>query len=355
MTQATPKDAATLKAVAQRTGLSITTVSRVLRGRHREARISEATCARVEAAALQAGYHPHRQAQGLRLGKSNLLGVCVVAKRGAPSNNASEMLKGICYTATRHNLATVAIAADNVEDDLRAVDRFLNARVDGIVYQQRWNTPEISQRLNHLHDRGVPVITVHDRDAGCRCPYVGGDYVLGGQMVTEHLLSLGHRRIAYLGLTPDPPSDLRRPLSRYQGYLLAMRRHDLPPLAFTTPGTFYPDAAQAAARLLAARPSATAVVCFNDKLALATRHAAIAAGLSVPRDLAITGYDESEAALYADLPLTSVEIPFYDIGRRAVERILGIGCADPEELLPPILHVRASSGGALAPQQGGRT
>lgn len=349
------QDAATLKAVAQQTGLSITTVSRVLRGRHREARISEATRARVEAAAQQSGYHPHRQAQGLRLGRSNLLGVCIVSKRGQPSNNSSEMFKGLCHTATRHDLATLTVDSENVEEDLRAVARFLDARVDGVVFHQRWEIPEVSLRLNALHDRGVTVVIVHERDGACRCPYVGGDYVLGGHMVTEHLISLGHRHIAYLGPTPDPPADLRRPHSRYLGYIRAMRLHGLPQVAATTPGTFFPDAAQAAAGLLALRPRPTAIVCFNDKLALATRQAILTAGLSVPGDIALTGYDNSEAALYADLPLTSVEIPFYDIGCRAVERALGLGELAQEELLPPILHVRASSGAAVAPQQGGST
>ncbi len=211
--------------------------------------------------------------------------------------------------------------------------------------------PDLSG-LRELSRRGTPVVLVdHPRGSMDLCA-VAVDDVLGGRLAAEHLLSLGHRRIAYLSGAVDAATVTRRRTGvcqaladaglRPEEALLDVRMPVHPPLAGT---------ADALGRILTATPRPTAVICLNDTAALAVLHGLEAAGVRVPADLSVVGYDDLRFAARLSPPLTTVAQPTYQLGRAAADLLLDEarpGHAHREVVFQPSLVVRSSTAGPAA-------
>jgi DNA-binding LacI/PurR family transcriptional regulator len=258
--------------------------------------------------------------------------------------SAVERLRGIEF-------ALVAAGYDMIVFNVETADRrdavFLDLpraeRVDGLIIVSL--SPHASE-LERIQRAGLPTVLV---DAHHRAlPRVVADDVRGGRLATEHLIELGHRRIGFIGDIPRVPLAFTSSRLRLTGYRRAMGRAGLAtPASLTGMGDHSRHrAAELARAMLVARRPPTAIVCASDTQAAGVIQTATGLGLSVPRDLSVTGYDDLELADY--LHLTTIRQPLFESGARAVQRVLvGVdgGAMTPlRETQPISLVVRDTTG-----------
>jgi LacI family transcriptional regulator len=321
--------------------VSVSTVANVL---SRPAIVALETRRRVEQAIRRVGYVPSGPARQLRGLPSPIVG-SVTMDLANPF--FAELNRGI-----EDRLADVGCLVLACSTDLqpakqeRLLDLLQEQAVRGIIISPIGPDPAA---LLEVSRRGTPVVLVdHPRGRLDLCA-VAVDDVLGGQLAAEHLISLGHRRIAYLGGTVEPGTVTRR----REGVRQALAGAGLDPdealldlRVSIHPPPLVDAAAAAVERLLAARPAPTAVICLNDTAALGVLHGLDAAGVRVPRDLAVVGYDDLRFAARLAPPLTTVNQPKYQLGRAAADLLLDEARPDHvhrEIRFPPSLVVRAST------------
>ncbi|WP_255491894.1 LacI family DNA-binding transcriptional regulator [Actinotalea sp. JY-7876] len=309
-----------IKDVALHAGVSAATVSLVLNGRA-TTRIPATTQDRVRDAAQHLGYAPNTLARGLRTRRTHTIGF--LSDRIATTPYAVRMIEAAQDAAREngHLLFLVSTGGDaTAEQD--AVETLRAHQVDGFVYACMWHRavtapPWIPRGTVFLDARpvegGFAAVVPDDRG--------------GAAAAVQELVDAGHVRIAYLDIDEDPlplASELR-----LEGYLDVLTRAGITPdPALHVRGTS--DAAggrEAADRLLALPPARrpTALFCFNDRLAMGAYAAARHHGLAVPADLSVVGYDDQQLiAAELDPPLTTVALPHHEMGRWAVEVLLGV-------------------------------
>lgn len=325
----------TIYAVAERAGVSIATVSRVLRG---TAPVAEPTRTRVLAAVESLGYRPSRSARSLAEGQHAANGIVFPDLSGP---YFAEVVLG--YEEVVAELGrSVLILSTHGRAAAREMVLDLAARVDGMVVLGRTVDDSV---LLEVAARGRPVVAL------ARAPVDGVDSVsaenteaarrLSAHLVSEH----GVRRIAFLG---DAASS-RDTSERWEGFRRGLAEHGI--AAPRAPVACRFDEAsghEAAARLLAGRARPQALVCANDEIALGAITAAEEAGLRVPDDVAVTGWDDVMAARHARPGLTTVRQPMRELGAWAAHRLDARlrGDTGParHEVMPTQLVVRGSCG-----------
>jgi DNA-binding LacI/PurR family transcriptional regulator len=325
--------------VAQRAGVSKSLVSLVLRG---APHVSDARREAVEAAIDELGYRPSRAASALASQRTRTVGVLIDDFHNPWFVELLAGLRSVLdpagYTASTADLQLDAAGRSPVEG-------FLAQHVDALV---------IAADLapGALDGVGAPIVVAGTRELGARGagqpldaaqPFdvVAGDDELGGQLATEHLLRLGHARVAHLA-GHSGPGDARR-----RGYESAMRAAGLEPI--TTGGGATTEAAgySAACALLEAHPGVTGIVAANDVMAVGALAALRERGLSVPAEVSVVGHDDSPLAAYRYLALTSVDGHSREVGaaagRALVARLAEPAAPPHRELLAPDLVVRGST------------
>ena len=205
-------------------------------------------------------------------------------------------------------------------------------------------TPPEDIRL--AEENGLPVVLVARSVEGADVPAFRGDDAYGTALATNHLIALGHRRIAMIGGT-DQTSTGR---DRFQGYLNAMEEAGLevkPSLRIAGPRTKQAGF-EAVAQFLALKDKPTAAVCWNDLVAIGLMNGIARAGLAPGVDISVTGYDDLEEAAIATPALTTVWNGQREVGRRAarvlLDRLSGVPVVSSQELIRPELHIRQSTG-----------
>lgn len=302
----------TIADVAAHAGVGAGTVSRVL---NESPRVSESTRARVRAAIADLDYRPNPLARGLSRGRCQTLGVVVPFFTHA---SAVERLRGVvaALDGSRYDLVLF-----NVESPVHRDEHFATLtrrdRADGLVIM---SLPPPSTSLERLAAAGVPTVLLDTRGPGV--PSVVTDDVEGGRLATLHLLELGHRRIGFLGDDPDNPLGFSSSTAREQGYREIMAEAGLPiTAADVCHGPHVRTVARELAdRLLSSPDRPTAVFAASDTQALGVLEAARTAGLDVPADLSVVGFDDVEVSGYAGL--TTVRQPLFESGRLAAELLL---------------------------------
>jgi len=314
----------TIKDIAKAAGVAHSTVSRALSD---SSLISAETRARIQQLAQEMGYSPHDQARSLVTGYSKTVGV-VVTTIADPF--VAEVLQGIESTAHDHGY-TVILNSSNAEPEreIAAVEMLRSKRVAGVIVT---SSRVGALYLEHLERIGAPVVLInnHNEQSGRYTFSVGVDNQHGGRIATEHLLQLGHRRIAYVTGRADHSDDLDR-LDGYRGALAAAGVPFDP--ALIVPGDGRADGgAQALTPLMALDEPPTAVFCYNDMTAVGLMQASRQSGLSVPGDLAVVGFDDIPFALYVHPPLTTIAQPKIEMGQQAMEMALALMTAqDPAD------------------------
>ncbi|HET6825900.1 MAG TPA: LacI family DNA-binding transcriptional regulator [Amnibacterium sp.] len=303
-----PHRAPSIRDVAEAAGVSYQTVSRVLND---HPKVHPDTAARVQAAIVELGYRPNRAARALVTKRTRTLGVLITAR---PLYGPFSSFLAIEQAARERGYAVTASpnASDDVADIAQAIDSLLMHGVEGIVAI----APQDRAR-DAIHKIGarVPVLTLQgapDEIDGFPIDQRGG-----ARLATRHLVELGHRRILHI---PGPPGWAEAE-ERRRGYLEEMAAHGLEPL-LADPGDWTPEAGYISGRSAFARWDVTAVFTANDEMAVGLLAAAVEAGLHVPEDLSVVGFDDIPSARYLAPPLTTVEQDFWEIGRRAIDALI---------------------------------
>jgi DNA-binding LacI/PurR family transcriptional regulator len=340
-----------IKDVAREAGVSTATVSRALRGLPR---VSEETRARVLEAASRLGYVASPHAVGLASGQTRTVAVIVpFVTRWYFSTlvlGAEQVLRAQGYDLLLYNLAGDAHARHRVFQT-----HLLTKRVDAILVLALAPTPE---ELHWLEVHAPPVSFV-----GCKAAFgssVRIDDVLVARTAMEHLVELGHRRIAYVGGDTRDALDYTSPLARLRGYRAALDAAGIardPELEIEADWTVH-GGILAWPEIAALSEPPTAVFAASDEMAVGLIHAARGAGLRVPEDLSVIGIDDYEMAELFDL--TTVAQPTEQQGRIAAQQVLdaieaGVQGWRPQHVvLPTRLVVRGSTSAPAVSRRAGR-
>lgn len=333
-------DRASVKDVAALAGVSLGTVSNVL---NRPGVVSETTRVRVEGAMRELGFVRNESARQLRMGVSRTLAYVVLDARNPFFTDVAEGMEAAAED--RHLSLYLCNSNNRPTREAAYLEHLVEQRVQGVLV-----TPvdPLSPTLAEVPRRGTPLVVV-DRVAGdADVCSVAVDDVLGGRVAVEHLLDRGHRRLAFVG-GPDSLGQVR---DRHEGARSAIRDGGLAPAALTRIAVDHLTVAEgrsAGERWLGlpVKRRPTAAFCANDLLALGLLQTVIGAGLRVPDDLAIVGYDDIDFAAAAAVPLSSVRQPRHELGRRAAELVLAetadAGHQHETVVFTPELVARAST------------
>jgi DNA-binding LacI/PurR family transcriptional regulator len=301
-----------IRDVAERAGVGVGTVSRVLND---APGVAHDTRRRVRAVMAELGYRPSTTARNLSLGRTHTLGV-VAPFFTSPS--VVERLRGIddvvgasAYDLTLFNIETV-------EQRRAALKRFARGdRVDGVIVI---SLPPTAAEIRALRRDGIPAVLVDVAQDGV--PHVAIDDVAGGALAARHLLDCGHRRVAFIGDLLDEAFGFASSARRLHGFREALGAAgiELPP-AYVKRGAFGRESARRLTRrLLALRRPPTAIFAASDVQAFGVLDAAARAGLTVPDDLSVIGFDDIELA--AAIGLTTVRQPLRESGRAGARLLL---------------------------------
>lgn len=330
---------ATIKDVARRAQVSTATVSYVLNG---TGVVSDATRERVLAAVAELGYQPNYSARALRT-RSHTLGVVApgIASRLADPATA-EILAGLSEAATVAGYCLLIAAPTDSEAegelDLRLAR---SGRVDGLVL---FDLRVADERPAVLAEARIPAIAIGAPVTGVTCPIAGFDLRAGAEHATQHLIRLGHRRIALLAVS----SDLSISEPFYAGYVAALHAAGLRRDATLVieAGSSEDDGMAAMQELLAARTPPTAVLAATDTLAFGAMHALRDAGKVVGQDVSVVGCDDLPLAAHTYPPLTTLRAPRRELGATLARHLISLierRTVPPATLLPVRLIVRHST------------
>lgn len=296
-----------IKTIAERAGVTHGTVSRAL---NNDPRVKPATIARIHAIAAELGYRPSRIGRSLKLKRTFTLGM-VVANIADPF--LTEVLRGVhdAVLPAGYSLFVAATDAD-AERATSIVRAFDEQRVDGLLLLLADLPPAY---VELVQAQRIPSVVINNHHGLANVAAVTNDDQAGITALVHHLVALGHRRLGYLGDTLSGATNA----VRQQAFVQALAAHNLSaaPEDLVLAHGSHPDPGYAAMSQRLHQPGPTAWLCFNDLLAIGALRAAKAAGLSLPADLSITGFDDITMAAYVDPALTTFAQPTYDLGRQA--------------------------------------
>lgn len=322
-----------VKDVAARSGVSFQTTSKVLNGK---GSVSEVTRARILAVASELGYVPNLQARSLVMQRTLTVGV-ITGDFSDPG--LSRCLAGAEQEARRqgYGLMLTSIEPEGSGTEY-ALPAMMERRVDGILLAAP--QMEEDEALSHVLDHTLPVVSIQ-HVPGARVTTVSADDEQAGYLATRHLVERGHRVIGSL----TGPGGRRLTANRLRGYRRALheagvdRSEDLVEEA----GVDVAGGAAATPRLLERRPDLTAIFCHHDLIAVG---ALTALGARVPGDCSVVGCDGLDSAAFTNPPLTTVRVPFYELGAEAMRvllRLVGGGSSPAGGTVVPVQLIARGS------------
>lgn len=327
----------TIREVASRAGVSPTTVSHVINNTRF---VSADARQRVLDAMAELNYRPNVLARSLRRGETRTLGLIL-------PDSANPFFAEIARAIEDAAFSTgYSVILGNSENELTKeqvyVDVLVNKQVDGLIFVA---TGDHSPSLEQLVGDGLPVVVVDRRLSDLEVDTVLTDNLQGGLTATRHLIGLGHRQIACI----TGPSNLTPSAERVIGYRRALEEQQLPvDENLIRKGDFNPHSGYcAASELLNCRPRLSAIFVCNDMMAIGALRALSEAGLRVPQDCSLVGYDDIELASYITPPLTTVRQDKAALAEAAVqlllERVAEPGLPARTRILPAHLVERQST------------
>lgn len=329
-----------LKDIAERAGVSIMTVSKALRG---EPDVSETTRSRVKLLASQMGYVPDSVAQGLRNRTTKLFGLLIPSLANPIFARLVLAIQERVYEAGYDVL--LGYTLHNPEREETCIRRFLSRRVDGLFLSPVYRLEQEAAIYRELLARKTPVVLLGHTAPFCsQFVNVASDDLAAAHMLTQHLLQLGHKRIAFLTGPPGTPWTRER----YEGYRRALRQAGLDvdeKLVFEA-GRTIEDGAKAAIQMIHEGSDATAVQAINDLVAAGATQVFLNQGLKIPQDLSIVGFGNSMLSEFFQVPLTTMNQPKHRLGVAAMESMAQLlrGVRPEPKRLPAQLVTRSSSG-----------
>jgi LacI family transcriptional regulator len=304
-----PTSRITIRDVAAQAGVSVATVSKVLNQRYG---VAAETFARVRAVIDELGYEASLVAQSLRNHKTNVIGILVSDLEPF----STELLKGAADAIRGTGYELVIYSAggrvgDHVGWERRYLSRLSGTLVDGAILV----TPTVVDVRY-----GAPIVAVDPHTGPTDFPTIDSNNLRGAQLATEHLLTLGHQRIAML----TGRADLQSARLREEGYRQALAAAGVPvDEELVQAGDYDPDVSSASAlRLLKSEHRPTAIFAANDISAIATVSAAASLGIRVPADLSVVGFDNVPESALNSPPLTTIHQPIREMGQSAIEMLI---------------------------------
>lgn len=326
--------------LAKRAEVSVATVSRALNGRPA---VSPETRRRILALAEELGYVPNASARTLARRRSALVGLLwdtEYRSGGQQHPFLQDVLVGLKQALSEQGQGLILLPLVGRDDHNGYVQQARAHNLAGVVLMAEEPTPQVAALLAS----DIPCVGLDQDVTGPASTSVSSDNAAGAGTAVRHLHALGHRRIA----TITGPLDMRPAAERLAGYRAALDDLGLPYRdEYVVAGDFFPDSGAAAMRrLLALDTPPTAVFVAGDAMAVAGMHAAADAGLSVPEDIAVVGFDDIEAAALVHPGLTTVAQDYRELGVAAVAALTSLAAASVAEpvILPTRLVVRESCG-----------
>ncbi len=308
----------TIGDIARLAGVSKTTVSRVL---NHKPDVEPATRERILRIIEEQGFVPSIAAAGLASGRRSLIGMLVPSFTWP---EIPELMRGVAEVVeqTPYELVLYSIKETNLKKiRSEVINRVLATQLTAgllAVYPG-----EASDDLTRLYKQGFPVVIIDDQREQTT-PWVGTDNVTGAYLAVRHLISLGHRRIAHI----QGPHEYLVSHDRYQGYRQALLEAGITPdPALVFEGDFMPPSGRACASKLLELPvekRPTAIFAAADQMAYGILAAAEEYGLSVPRDIAVVGFDDDAPSAHVRPPLTTIRQPNFEMGQKGIELLLSM-------------------------------
>jgi DNA-binding LacI/PurR family transcriptional regulator len=328
-----------LKDIARHIGVSVMTVSKALRD---APDVSAATKARIKALALQMGYVPDSSAQGLRTRTTKFFGLII------PSITNPIYARVVMAIEERaHELGYDILFAHSLNKPEReelCLRRFLSRRVDGLFVSPVYRFEAEARIYQEILASKIPTVLLGPPAAFCKSfVSVEIEELLASQAATEHLLRLGHKRIAYLTGPPVAPWAHER----FEGYRRALREAGLEvddKLVFQA-GSTLEDGTKAALQMLNEGCNATAVQAVSDIVAIGCANTLLSQGLRIPEDISMVGFGNILSAEFFQVPLTTIRQPKHRLGTAAIESMMSLIRGETVQIkrLPAELIERKSS------------
>jgi LacI family transcriptional regulator len=319
----------TLSDVAREAGVSRTTASFVLS--HQDSRrISAETQDRVWDASRRLGYRPNLAARSLRVNATMTIGM--ISDRIAATQYAGEMVRGAIEAATRTgHVLLIAETEDESADGAEHIDAMLDRQVDGLIYGSMY-TREVVPPPSL---RSVPHVFLNCLPPGNDGPAVIPDEAEAGRLIAATILDAGHTTgVYYIGgrhVTADQPGGIFAGHERTRGIAEVFAARGFSLSGVTDCEWLPPEGYRVAREILRTGPLPTAFICANDRLALGAYQALQEANLSIPGDVSVISFDDSELAAWMRPALTSIALPHYEMGAKAVGLLL-------DDLRTPAIH-----------------
>ena len=328
-----------LKDIAQQVGVSIMTVSKALRD---EPDVSAATKSRIKALAKQMGYVPDSSAQGLRTKTTKLFGLIIPS-----STNPTYARMVVAIEERAHELGYDILFAHSLnlpEREELCLRRFLSRRVDGLFISPVYRFEAEARIYQEVLASKTPTVLLGPPAAFCKnFASVEIEELAASYAATQHLLSLGHKRIAYLTGPPVAPWAHER----FEGYRRALREAGLEvddKLVFQS-GSTIEDGTNVALQMLNENCNATAIQAVSDLVAIGCAETLLAQGLRIPEDISLVGFGNILVTEHFRVPLTTIRQPKHRLGIAAMETMMGLirGEKVQSKRLPAELVVRKST------------
>jgi DNA-binding LacI/PurR family transcriptional regulator len=304
----------TIKDIAKAAGVSHPTVSRAL---NNHPAIAEATRERIVELAQQMGYVPNATARGLKTSRTRALGVIL---RHIDDPFWSEVLDGVDSVLHPEGYSLFIASTHNEKQrEKEVVQTMMQRGVDGIILM----SPDFREEQFHiLNSYDLPMVMVNNEGAG-ECQYIiYNDDVQGARLIAKHVIDLGHKRIAYIGKRATESN-----VNRLAGFRTEMQIAGLP----VDERYIYHVAAgnpkggrEGAAYLLSLDQIPSAIVCYNDFLAVGVYNYLKENGLRIPQDISVTGFDNISIAAYLSPPLTTIHQYKFELGEGAARMMLEV-------------------------------
>lgn len=301
----------TIKDVARAAQVSVATVSRTLNG---HGNVAEEVRRRVLAVAQDLRYTPHAAARSLSSRRTHTLGVVLPDLHG---EFFSELVRGVDQVAREHRLHLLVSSYHGRPEEQAAALRAMRGRVDGLLVMSPYVAAQ-APIVDEL-DAAMPIVLINTQSAVPGLLSLSVDNYGGAQAMVEHLVDCGHRRIAFIA----GPEDNFDAHERLRGYREALARLLPDASEWVLPGQFDEASGHRAGQALLAAPQRPdAVFAANDMMALGCLFSFVQAGLKVPDDIAVAGFDDIPLARYVHPTLTTMRVNIAELGARAARLLL---------------------------------
>jgi len=329
-----------LKDIAERAGVSVMTVSKALRD---AADVSGATKARIKALAQQLGYVPDSTAQGLRNRNTRMFGLVISSML-----NPIFVRMVLAIEERAHVMGydvLLGYTLNNAEREDTVIRRMLARRVDGLFISPVYRLATEAPVYREILERKVPTVLLGHHAPFCSSfVNVESDDLLAGYALTQHLIKLGHRRIAFLAGPPATPWTQER----FEGYRRALREvgMDVDDKLVFQAGRTLEEGQKAAMQMIHEAPDATAVQAINDQVAVGCAEVLLKQGCTIPQDFSVTGFGNTILSEHFRVPLTTANQPKHRLGIAAIEAMQQLlrGQRPESRRLSADLIIRESTG-----------